>query len=69
MDEHRNPHQPLSNNQEENIVEEKNKNGTVINKYLKGRLLGKVPNITLREDSLNDTNSQKFSQVENTQPK
>jgi hypothetical protein len=27
---------------EETIVEEKNKNGSILNKYMKGRYLGKV---------------------------
>jgi hypothetical protein len=49
------------------VIEEKNKNGTIINKYLKGRLLGKVTIILFREASLNATSLPKFSQVENTQ--
>jgi len=54
---------------DENIVEEKTKNGQVINKYLKGRYLGKVIKNIFRVASLSAINLRKYQQAENMQLK
>jgi len=54
---------------EENIVEEKTKNGQIINKYLKGRYLGKVIQNIFREASPNAINLHKYQQAKNMQLK
>lgn len=54
---------------EETIIEEKNKQGTTVNKYIKGRYLGKVISMLLREDLQNATSSLTLPLAENLQPK